>query len=322
MPPTEDDINARRRMASILMQQGASAEPVQHWTQAAARVAQALSGGANAQAARSEGVQREQYDAAESARKAAADRASSMAQFKEKAMFERNLPLTESQQLDLDYKRAQISRMQREPAGGELPSNVREYEYFSKLPPEAQQQYLNIKRAQQTLDLGTSYYQPNAANPGAEGRTITKDVAGAEAQKVIGRETGEGRMALPKLGLALEMREEKAAVLDDEIGRALQIMDASKGSTGFIGAGAKYVPGSPAQRLAELLGPIKAKVGFDDLQNMRDNSPTGGALGQVAVQELQMLQYALGSFDQNQGDQQLRYNLLRLRDLEKKFAVM
>ena len=58
---------------------------------------------------------------------------------------------------------------------------------------------------------------------------------------------------------------------------------------------------NPADRLTT----IKANLGFDRLQQMRDQSPTGGALGQVAVQELASLQATVASLDQLQSPTQL-----------------
>jgi hypothetical protein len=63
---------------------------------------------------------------------------------------------------------------------------------------------------------------------------------------------------------------------------------------------------------------IKANVGFDKLQEMRENSPTGGALGQVSNLELESLQSVLGSLDQYQSGDQLARNLRRLSDLLEK----
>jgi hypothetical protein len=48
---------------------------------------------------------------------------------------------------------------------------------------------------------------------------------------------------------------------------------------------------------------------------MRDSSPTGGALGQVAVQELEMLQAAYGSMQQSQTREQLEFNVRRLHNM-------
>lgn len=57
---------------------------------------------------------------------------------------------------------------------------------------------------------------------------------------------------------------------------------------------------------------IKSSIGFDRLQQMRDESPTGGALGQVSELELITLQSTLGSLDLNQSDEALIQNLDRL----------
>jgi hypothetical protein len=61
--------------------------------------------------------------------------------------------------------------------------------------------------------------------------------------------------------------------------------------------------------LSKRLTTIKANLGFDRLQQMRDASPTGGALGQVAVQELIALQSTIASLDQDQSPAQLKQAL-------------
>jgi len=80
-------------------------------------------------------------------------------------------------------------------------------------------------------------------------------------------------------------------------------------STGVQGVALSLIGGTPANTLANRLATIKANVGFDRLQAMREASPTGGALGQVAVQELFSLQAAEGSLDQNQSPEELTKNL-------------
>jgi hypothetical protein len=73
-------------------------------------------------------------------------------------------------------------------------------------------------------------------------------------------------------------------------------------STGFVGGMTREVPGTPAYNLSRAVNTIKANLGFEALQAMRDSSPTGGALGQVAVQELEMLQSIVDSFDTAQSE--------------------
>jgi hypothetical protein len=67
------------------------------------------------------------------------------------------------------------------------------------------------------------------------------------------------------------------------------------------GAVLQYLPETQAREFVKDLGTIKANLGFNELQEMRNNSPTGGALGQVAVQELDFLQSVEGSLDPYQG---------------------
>ena len=72
--------------------------------------------------------------------------------------------------------------------------------------------------------------------------------------------------------------------------------------------------GTPAADFRNLTDTIKSNIGFDRLQKMRDDSPTGGALGQVSEMELRLLNSALGSLDQSQSPSQMRENLMRIRD--------
>ena len=105
-----------------------------------------------------------------------------------------------------------------------------------------------------------------------------------------------------------------ATVLED-ITRAKKIAEESPIlSTGFIGGILRSVGGTSAKTLDQLTTTIKANIGFDRLQRMRDESPTGGALGQVAVQELEALQASLGSLDTSLDDAELLKNLTRLEE--------
>lgn len=72
-------------------------------------------------------------------------------------------------------------------------------------------------------------------------------------------------------------------------------------------------PTSDARDLAADIETIKANLGFDELNEMRQNSPTGGALGQVAVQEIEFLQSVISNLSQSQSPEQLRANLQEVR---------
>lgn len=97
-----------------------------------------------------------------------------------------------------------------------------------------------------------------------------------------------------------------------EVDRAIESVGIT--TAGLLGSVAKDIPATSAKDLSGALTTIKANIGFDALQAMREASPTGGALGQVAVQELESLQASVASLDQAQSPAQLAANLRKVRD--------
>jgi hypothetical protein len=89
----------------------------------------------------------------------------------------------------------------------------------------------------------------------------------------------------------------------------------SQPTAGFMGSILKDVAGTQAADVKAMTTTIKANIGFDRLQQMREASPTGGALGQVSNQEISNLQAVLGNLEQSQSEEQLLYNLDRLETI-------
>jgi len=89
--------------------------------------------------------------------------------------------------------------------------------------------------------------------------------------------------------------------------------------TGFWGNMLKDIAGTGAADLKNSIVTIKSAIGFDKLQDMRDNSPTGGALGQVSERELAQLNASLGSLEQSQSAEQFKKNLMRVKDYYQKY---
>jgi hypothetical protein len=117
---------------------------------------------------------------------------------------------------------------------------------------------------------------------------------------------------LPKLELSLANRQLQTSNVKEKIDEAIantSIVSAGPASaTSGLGA-------TPANTLKGALETIRSNIGFSELQKMRDESPTGGALGQVAVQELNYLQAALGSLDQSQKPEVLISNLKKIKNI-------
>lgn len=143
-----------------------------------------------------------------------------------------------------------------------------------------------------------------------EGPTPAQSTYDADAAKA----QVERDFTRPKAESALAAMDAKTGVVESAIERALSKVD---GWSAGLGSMTAFVPGSPAKNLQAELETIKANLGFDELQTMRDNSPTGGALGQVAVQELEALRSTLSSLDQAQSPEQLRSSLQRIKEIRQ-----
>ena len=59
----------------------------------------------------------------------------------------------------------------------------------------------------------------------------------------------------------------------------------------------KFLPETAARELDSKITTVQAALSFDKLQEMRNNSPTGGALGQVSNLELELLKSAVSALD-------------------------
>lgn len=84
-------------------------------------------------------------------------------------------------------------------------------------------------------------------------------------------------------------------------------------ATGIVGQLSRGVEASPAGQLDSLYVSIKAKLGFDQLQTMRENSPTGGALGQVSDTENKLLQSTVAELKTGISQKQQLKNLDKIK---------
>lgn len=152
--------------------------------------------------------------------------------------------------------------------------------------------------------VDTGAFQP------ADPRTINTERA---IGTTVGKGQGERELQAPMAQVGLEQMNAKTDNVISTIDEALE--DAGGGETGLVGSIMGNVPGTKAYDLRSTITTVKANLGFAELQAMRDASPTGGALGQVAVQELEALQSAVANLDANQSEDQLRGNLQLVKQL-------
>jgi hypothetical protein len=142
-------------------------------------------------------------------------------------------------------------------------------------------------------------FEPDPARPGA-----IRPIKGSEAD--IKRQEAEAAKVN-----RVEQEKARADVIINSINNVLPLVDTM--TAGAVGKLAGAVPGTPAYDVASTIDTIKANIGFEQLQQMRNSSPTGGALGQVAVKELDFLQAALGNLNTGQSPAKLKETLQRIR---------
>lgn len=116
-----------------------------------------------------------------------------------------------------------------------------------------------------------------------------------------------------ELGAKAEQRKAAAAGAAENVLSAVSEARNLVGiNTAGVGSSLAAIPGTDARDLQSKLETIKANLGFDRLQQMREQSPTGGALGAVAVQELTALQSTVASLDQGQSRAELKKSLEKI----------
>jgi hypothetical protein len=108
-----------------------------------------------------------------------------------------------------------------------------------------------------------------------------------------------------------KLSDQQFAIVETSIDRALEQADGW--SAGLMAQATSGIGSTPARNLRATLDTVVANLGFDKLQEMREMSPTGGALGAVTERELQFLQSVRGSLDQIQSPEQLRNTLRQIK---------
>lgn len=164
-----------------------------------------------------------------------------------------------------------------------------------------------------TVPAGRAYDGPRALFAAGDTKGAAQEIAKIKDQE------RKARSSLNSLNT-------KTKVVSGAIDKALSLAGYREGkeskdyylTTGLGGSLLQYIPASTANSLKNTLETIKANIGFDTLQQMRDNSPTGGALGQVTEKENALLQSVLGNISLEQKADDLIANLLQIKDIVEK----
>ena len=190
--------------------------------------------------------------------------------------------------------------------------------------PEGQ---LRARELSKTLMTGPSRIPVSFGQSLVEGLAAGGEaVSQAEAaQRASIFENMKSAMELEKLQLELEekrgkkngegekRKREKTLSVVSSIDDALEIVDDYGRLAAGVGSLMRFLPETPARRLELALDSVKANIGFEALQQMRDASKTGGALGQVTERELQFLQRTIAPIEGDLSPEDLRRNLMKVR---------
>lgn len=178
----------------------------------------------------------------------------------------------------------------------------------------------------QSMGDQSGVMQENAPQQGMGARPVMPPSIDPTAQQNVSSAKEQGKAEGQRIGSAPEryraasnamneLEAQQSIVLQD-IDRAIEMAKQGGGMMGTTGVGSymAVIPSTDAYDLSQTLNTIKANIGFDKLQAMREASPTGGALGQVSERENTLLQSVLGALDQGQSEDQFIRNLERLRN--------
>jgi hypothetical protein len=169
--------------------------------------------------------------------------------------------------------------------------------------------------ARQTVNVGDTQFGPTStdrmriADPTAPGGFRIIDIPGGQAD-VEAQQRAQAE-AFKQANL-----ERAGGTVVQDIGRALNILqEAGPLATGRGALIGRLDPVSQASQIEDLVGSVRGNIGVDQLQQMRNASVTGGALGNVTERQLEGLQGLLGSLKVTGDRQILEDNLKRISNI-------
>ena len=123
-------------------------------------------------------------------------------------------------------------------------------------------------------------------------------------EKVQTQYRAEFKAAAPK---RIRAANDQIARVDSVMGEAqLGLDDIGISTTGLLGSVNRKIAGTTAFALARKIDTLQANLSFDRIAEMRKNSPTGGALGQVSERELSLLGASVVALDQANNEDEVR----------------
>jgi hypothetical protein len=190
--------------------------------------------------------------------------------------------------------------------------------------PNAEAEREAARRAEERENERLRIAQENARLAAIrEGRQAQNDAI-ANEQRLTGMEADAEEQARLKAAQTSGMSDTlyqlrntiRAATAARDMGAKGDGIGSLEGSEGFQDSMLMSIVGANSDSLdmQGLLNTVGSNTAFDRLQRMREESPTGGALGAVSERELDLLRDTLASLSQRQSPEQFKANLQTVID--------
>lgn len=197
---------------------------------------------------------------------------------------------------------------------GQMPPAMPPQIPLSNIPPISSQELTQGQMPQDILAMppreamGVMDNQKISVDPRAfESPDVQKDLAKSILQDNISKQKEK-----PEAEKSFNNLLSEAGNIFDRVDDAIEMINPF---TAGLGSYTNVIAGTPGTNLRSALQTIQADAAFSRLQQMRDASKTGGALGQVSERELALLQNARVALDQDQSPANLKNNLQQYKEI-------
>lgn len=201
-----------------------------------------------------------------------------------------------------DGQPTQISKLNAEADAAEKAGNPR---LAQQLRQAAEREASGVS-FQGTLDPGTRLVPGEAG-----GRSVVETIPGSKkaVEEAAANET-KGSKRMQEINTNLNL----GKAIDRSLNQITQSNYPNWTLTGF-GSYLENLRGTGANDLANNLNTVKSNLGFMKLQDIRDGSKTGGALGPVSDFENRLMQATVASVENSQSAEQLVQNLRYIKSI-------
>lgn len=196
---------------------------------------------------------------------------------------------------------------------GESPTPaISNFNYGETLTPEQRTRFNDFSQPPKFVSAGGVPVNARTGAPVVPVGTVAQNAAAITGAKTEATGLAKRTLDLPAANLRAASSDAKFQGLSDSATTLLK--DDKLWEAVGLAKSIAAIPGTEGAYIRAKLNTLKAKVGFAVLQDMRDSSKTGGALGQVSDQENKYLQNAIAALDENLAPADFREQLQVLVD--------